>query len=300
VFAADGSEFEFNPTNHSVVKADFGDPCVPFDYHRRDEPMFYSGQKISKTGDEKPVWTMKVYDANPVFFYWYASLHMVHLEKIATNHRVTSSAPGSCLTWKMIGVINPNSTWSLENQLKFHANTTKFQLSPGDPYPEESPTLKGTTTAPVTPSPTSSTADNGGSGGGGSGLSAGGIAGVAIGGAAVLVLAAALVWFCGRREGIEMVNRQNVPVATSVADDLHFMDRKSPGFQSSVHYPSGVPSQQDPFRSTSPGQWSHSQPQLNPHPSITAQSGGLISPTYAPGHSPQVRQSQQDTISPYQ
>jgi hypothetical protein len=52
------------------VKADFKDPCVPFNYHRNDDLMFYSGQKLSNTGDEKPVWTFAVYNNAPQFFYW--------------------------------------------------------------------------------------------------------------------------------------------------------------------------------------------------------------------------------------
>src|SRR5690606_501824 len=47
---------------------------------------------------------------------------------------------------------------------------------------------------------------------GSSGLSAGAIAGIAIGGAAVLIIAAALIYLCGRRGGKDFAYRRGLPI----------------------------------------------------------------------------------------
>jgi hypothetical protein len=84
-----------------------------------------------------------------------------------------------------------------------------FQVLPGEPYPEEqgdgpdsrpNPT-SGEEGGQATNSPPSE-------GGSGSGLNAGQTAGIVIGAAAVLIIAAALIYLCGRRGGIDGAQRR--------------------------------------------------------------------------------------------
>jgi hypothetical protein len=108
----------------------------------------------------------------------------------------------------MIGVINPNATQSFAAQMAYAENVT-YQLAPGEPFPSETPT--------GLPRPTSTSGSNSGGGdggdsdggGGGGGLSTGAIAGIAIGAAAVLIIAAALIYLCGRRGGFEKAYRKS-------------------------------------------------------------------------------------------
>ncbi|KXJ86233.1 hypothetical protein Micbo1qcDRAFT_236963 [Microdochium bolleyi] len=183
--------FDFFPKNHSVVKAEFKNPCIPYDVARPGGSMFFSGMKQSQQGDEPPSWELTVNDTTPTFFY--------------------CSAPGSCKDWAMIGVINPNSTHNLDIQ-KQYQELVQFQLSPGDPFPEEAPAPINPSSPTATPNPAPATppASSGGSGSSsGSGLSTGAIAGIAIGGAAVVILGIALIYFCGRKGGIEKGYRQS-------------------------------------------------------------------------------------------
>lgn len=101
----------------------------------------------------------------------------------------------------MVGVINPNSTQTLEKQLEY-ANDATYQLMPGEPFPSETPV--------PTPTPGAGPPDeDNDSNGGGSGLSTGAIAGIAIGGAAVLILGAVVVYLCGRRGGFDKAYRRS-------------------------------------------------------------------------------------------
>lgn len=95
----------------------------------------------------------------------------------------------------MIGVINPNSTFTYDIQLAYAENAT-FQMTPGEAFPAE-------TASSSSASSTSGSSSSSSSSGGSSHLSTGAIAGIAIGGAAVAVLAAALLYMCGRRGGMD-------------------------------------------------------------------------------------------------
>lgn len=122
----------------------------------------------------------------------------------------------------MIGVINPNATHTYDAQLAFALNAT-YQLAPGDSFPSEMPKPNPSSTS-AAPGPASTSGSgsssggggNGGGGGGGGGLSSGAIAGIAIGGAAVLILAAALIYLCGRRGGFDKAYRRSTVVPATV------------------------------------------------------------------------------------
>ncbi|KAI1846685.1 hypothetical protein JX265_009012 [Neoarthrinium moseri] len=285
----DTIKFEFFPSNHSVVKAAYKYPCVPYDYIEPGEPTFFSGPELSNAGDPHPTWLLEVNSTEPTFFY--------------------CSAPGSCQDWAMVGVINPNESFSLDVQKEFQKNVT-FQLSPGEPWPAEAP-RPTTTGSGTTPSETGSGGNNGSGGSGGTSLSGGAIAGIAIGGAAVLIIVVALIWFCGRKGGIEKGYRKSTVMQPSTPGmvEAHYPnDPKSPPPPSFRDSPYGMQSA-EAFRSTSPQQWSQTgsphasyrgypspglgspQPWQEVHPQHTGQSGysdhpkpPTEAPVELPGH----------------
>ncbi|RYP72249.1 hypothetical protein DL770_007993 [Monosporascus sp. CRB-9-2] len=256
--------FRFYGANHSVVKAEFGQPCVPYDMIHPGEESFFSGaiEQPDNNPNPLPTWTLRVNTTDPVFFY--------------------CSAPESCITWQMIGVINPNRTHTREEQVEFVRNgTTTFQLSPGEPFPAEGePPSEGDSDddAAGSPPPTDDPSEGGG------GLAPGAIAGIAIGGAAVLIIAVALVYVCGRKGGIEKGYRRSrvSPSAAAAAPpsmiEAHYQDDhnlshspyygvggglppKSPPppstHTSSVYgMPNSATHAPDPYRSRSPNQFS--------------------------------------------
>ncbi|EEH41325.1 hypothetical protein PAAG_03611 [Paracoccidioides lutzii Pb01] len=139
--------FEFYPTNHSVVRADFDAPCMP-----ASKDVFYSGH-FQLGGFERPAtWRWTVNTTEPTFFY--------------------CTAIGSCMKNGMVGAINPNSTMSIEDHQK-KALAAKFQLEPWETAPAEgreggtSPTLAPPHTHPL-------------SGGAIAGIAIGSVVGIAI------------------------------------------------------------------------------------------------------------------------
>lgn len=190
----DSIKFEFYPTNHSVVRAEYGFPCIPYEYTGVDKIGFYSGfRPVDAILDDPPAFYVKINDTNPIFFY--------------------CGAPGSCIDWQMVGVVNPNATTSLQNQKQL-AKDSSFMLTPGQPWPAESEDPFTTTAAP-TAAPSSTTAPAAGASTDAgtassthhSSLSAGAIAGIAIGGAAVALAAAVLLYICGRQ------SRRQTPIS---------------------------------------------------------------------------------------
>ncbi|RYO76591.1 hypothetical protein DL766_005504 [Monosporascus sp. MC13-8B] len=277
--------FKFYGANHSVVKAEFGQPCVPYDMIHPGEESFFSGAIEQPDGNLSPLptWTLRVNTTEPVFFY--------------------CSAPESCITWKMIGVINPNRTRTRDEQVEFVTNgTTTFQLSPGEPIPAEGGPPPGGDSDDDAASPPPP-ADNSSEGGGG--LAPGAIAGIAVGGAAVLIIGVALVYVCGRKGGIEKgYRRSRVSPSAAVAAppsmiEAHYHDEHSrshspyfgvggglppkspppPSTHTSSIY-GGMPNSgtyaPDPYRSRSPNQLSDMG---SPH---TSYLGGHSSPGFAP------------------
>ena len=182
----DTIEFDFYPLNHSVVRAEYQIPCVPYEMTGPKVGFFSGFMPVDAILANPPKWTVVVNDTDPIFYY--------------------CSAPGSCLDYGMVGVINPNASVSLEIQRELALNST-FMLQPGEPWPPEaSSTVLPTTTATVVSTavstPTSDPAETTSAApvsSHHSSLSGGAIAGIAIGGAAVLLAAGFLVWWCGRR-----------------------------------------------------------------------------------------------------
>jgi plastocyanin len=187
-------EFDFYPTNHSVVRAEYKFPCIPYEDTGVDKVGFFSGfRPVDVILLSPPKWTLLVNDSYPIFFY--------------------CSAPGSCIGFGMVGVINPNATTSFEVQQEMAMNAS-YMLQPGEPFPAESTssalsststssstsstTITSTTAAAATTTTAAATAAASHSA-----LSSGAIAGIAVGAATVLSLAAALFFYIGRSKTLQ-------------------------------------------------------------------------------------------------
>jgi hypothetical protein len=164
--------FQFIAQGHTVVQAGFEQPCVPIDTYQPSHPTFFSGwYNVSAVdSDNPPTWNLTINDTSPIFYY--------------------CSRLDSCLKEQMIGSINQNATYSLQDQIDSIAQA-KFMLQPGQPIPDESTASAPTATATATPKPSSVT------------LSNGAIAGIVVSGVLVLALACAIFWFVGRNRTLK-------------------------------------------------------------------------------------------------
>ena len=247
--------FQFYPTNHSVIRAEYGFPCIPYEYTGVDKIGFYSGfRPVDAVLDNPPEFSIKINDTNPIFFY--------------------CGAPGSCINWQMVGVINPNATTSLQTQKQLAKDST-IMLTPGQPWPDEaadpfttsspSGTATATGSTPTSTAGATSTTDAAAtSSSQHSALSPGAIAGIAIGAAAVALAAAVLLYICGRQ------SRRRAPAPPSE-------ERPGTGHatvHSMAYNPHGHPSTQylDPTK------------HMSMHSSVMPLSPAL--PGYAPSYDP--------------
>ncbi|KAH7046670.1 hypothetical protein B0J12DRAFT_135285 [Macrophomina phaseolina] len=195
-------KFQFYPKNHSVVRAEYGYPCVPYEMTGVGKTGFYAGfHQVDAILDDPPSYEVRINDTDPIFFY--------------------CSAPGSCINHEMVGVINPNKTTSLQVQ-KDKAGQSSFALSPGEEFPDEaasSSALSGATTPTSTSSATAtSTAAAKAGNGHSNSLSGGVIGGIVAGSVAVVAILAALFFFVGRNKSLkEKVDRQSATMSPHVA-----------------------------------------------------------------------------------
>lgn len=143
---------------------------------------FWSGwEPVDAVLSDPPSYSVVVNDTEPIFYY--------------------CGAPGSCITYEMVGVINPNASTSLSHQKQLAGEST-FVLVPGEDWPSEGSIPSGVATSSTTPTPTqtaTTTTTTAAAASSHSGIGVGAIAGIAIGGAAVLLLAGVAIWFCGRQ-----------------------------------------------------------------------------------------------------
>ncbi len=105
---------------------------------------FWSGvYPVSKTLDNPPTWNLTINDTEPVFLYY--------------------AAPGSCINYQMVGVIDPNASVSLATQRQ-EASESQYMLAPGQSFPSEGgiptgdvdPVAKSTTVSLSAPTTSSS------------------------------------------------------------------------------------------------------------------------------------------------
>lgn len=186
-------EFDFFPPNHSVVRAEYKFPCIPYEDTGIDKVGFFSGfHPVDVLLSNPPKWTVLINDSYPIFFY--------------------CSAPGSCINYGMVGVINPNATTSLEVQRSM-ALAAAYMLQPGEPFPAEASsssssssstsTSSSTTITSTTAAAATTTAAAAAAAPSHTTLGSGAIAGIVVGAAAVLSLAAALFFYIGRSKTLQ-------------------------------------------------------------------------------------------------
>ncbi|KAL2352135.1 hypothetical protein BJ546DRAFT_1080133 [Cryomyces antarcticus] len=208
-------QYQFFPPNHSVARAEYLSPCIPYEDTGVDKVGFFSGfQAVDAILNNPPTYNLRINDTNPVFFY--------------------CTAPGSCIGHGMVGVINPNASVSLAKQRAL-AMQAAYMLQPGESFPAEASssiaslakatTFSTATTPTYTEEATTSAAvpKSANSQPSPKGLSAGAIAGIASGGAAVLLLGAVLFFLLGRTKTPKEVihNNQGGANRLSGPDMLH-------------------------------------------------------------------------------
>ena len=130
-------------------------------------------------------------------------------------------------------------------------------MKPGDPWPTES--LSATNTASPSSTAAAGTAEHDHHV-----LSAGAIAGISIGAAAVLVLAGALVFMCGRRGGQDMAHRRSTQTfPPPMVDSKHNPKSPDQSTFSTNHY--SMPVVNEPYRANSPHALASSPPPMSPN-----------------------------------
>ncbi|KAF2398221.1 hypothetical protein EJ06DRAFT_480803 [Trichodelitschia bisporula] len=176
-------KFNFYPANHSVVRAEYLTPCVPYELMGKGNIGFFSGfHPVDAILDDPPSWTIRINDSSPLFYY--------------------CSAPDACIKYQMVAVINPNATVSLKEH-KDAAAKAQFALNPGEPFPAEGtlPASASTASKTDTATPSSSTQPTAAAASDSDhhkSFPAGAIAGVVVGVVLIIILAAALFFFIGR------------------------------------------------------------------------------------------------------
>ncbi|KAK7534050.1 uncharacterized protein J3D65DRAFT_700665 [Phyllosticta citribraziliensis] len=196
-------QFQFYPVNHSIVRAEYGYPCVPYEMTGVGKAGFYSGfRPVDAILNDPPIFRVRVNDTLPIFFY--------------------CSAPGSCINYEMVGVINPVQ--------KERAGDSSYALSPGESFPSEADSTSVRGSIPTsTGSPTSSN-DSGG-------LSGGAIGGLVVGAIAVVALIGALFFFFGRNKSL----KEEVALKSPVGSPQTYQSPGGAFFPRSDGYTSAVP-----------------------------------------------------------
>ncbi|TGO91609.1 hypothetical protein BPOR_0023g00340 [Botrytis porri] len=105
-------EFRFYPLNHSVARAEYKQPCIPYEDTEAGKIGFWSGFEPTSI---PPTFKLLINDTEPIFFY--------------------CSAPGACQEG-MVGVINANATQTFDVQFAYAENAT-MEFSPNEYFPLE-------------------------------------------------------------------------------------------------------------------------------------------------------------------
>lgn len=121
------------------------------------------------------------------------------------------SAPDSCKKYKMVGVINIDSSKNTLQSVKKAASEVDFSLSPGEPIPSDSSQSGATPSA-------SSTTPSSGSTGGSSALSGGAVAGIVIGAIGAFALVGLLFFLVGRKKKADEVKEKAAADAEAAAN----------------------------------------------------------------------------------
>ncbi|QSZ32646.1 hypothetical protein DSL72_002225 [Monilinia vaccinii-corymbosi] len=190
-------EFRFYPQNHSVARAEYKQPCIPYEDTGAGKVGFWSGfEPIAIVSNNPPIFNLLINDTEPIFFY--------------------CSAPQACRDG-MVGVINANETQTFDTQLAFAENST-LEFSPNQYFPAE--TYRTTTSA----SPTATSASNSVGTSSHKSFPPGAIAGIVIGAVALITLAGALLYMCGRHRTMKQILQHgpaNGPQTNNALENNH-------------------------------------------------------------------------------
>ncbi|OCL13694.1 hypothetical protein AOQ84DRAFT_92228 [Glonium stellatum] len=237
-------KFSFFPSNHSVARAEYLIPCIPYEDTGTGKVGFFSGfvpvNPYDFDSQNPPYWLLTVNNSDPMFFY--------------------DSSGNECINFTMVGVINPRNGGEIYTQKEAAANST-LVLSPGEIVPpgvtiasvpasistaQTSGSMRAASSTSATTS-ASSTISTGSS----TDLSGGAIAGVVIGAIALAIIAIGVLIPVRRRmrsgkspysfSGLSFKDRANADgttyPSTVYAPDVHNHPSVSPG---TVPLPAGT------------------------------------------------------------
>ncbi|PIA92676.1 hypothetical protein CB0940_04910 [Cercospora beticola] len=183
--------FQFSSGNHSVIQSLYEWPCVASG--AVDGRTVFASPPQAEATDEIPTyWNLTIKNTDPVFYY--------------------CGAPGSCVTWGMLGVINPTRATNLTAQIEM-AKEAQYVLYPDATLPasasaslsavaasipaESNPEPTATSSA----SPTATTSAAASPDDSRPALSTGAIVGIAIASVAIVAIIGALIFYFGRNRG---------------------------------------------------------------------------------------------------
>ncbi|KAK8087951.1 hypothetical protein PG997_002912 [Apiospora hydei] len=186
--------FNFYATNHSVARAEFGYPCIPYETVEIGRRGFYSDLvPVQAILNEPPHFDVRINDTEPIFFY---CCGIISKEKEANQ-----------LATKI-----QNGTFTLDTQ-KQHVLNSTFEFAPGQPFPTEMPRPDPRVPGGYMPSAANLTGSQYGGGGDQDSMSGAVIAGIAVGGVALLGLIAGLLFMGCRKRLLRMVRQQRGHIA---------------------------------------------------------------------------------------
>jgi hypothetical protein len=205
----------------------------------------------------------------------------------------------------MVGVINPNSTFTFAAQFAYSQNTTE-EFSPGQSFlpetlaPVRTTTYTGATAAPTATTASTSSASPAPVASNSVAFPIGAIIGIAIGAFALLALAASLIYICGRQKTVKEILRhsqfpppnhnsyQPAPLGISEAQYPNFQKASTVTVSADEHFSAQSYSNHPMERSTSPPVDERTG-MINMHQMQAPQQGypspGLMSPG-SPGYYP--------------
>ncbi|KAJ5020487.1 hypothetical protein J3E73DRAFT_395442 [Bipolaris maydis] len=162
----DTVEFAFYPLNHSVVRAEYGFPCIPYEMTGASKIGFFSDfHPVDTVLSSPPTYRIVINDTDPIFFY--------------------CSAPGSCINYGMVGAINPNASASVQEQQQLALDSMYMLTTQANPFSRNTLTDSRNTASTK------------------SRLSTRAIIAMSVTSASITILAALLFFFWGRTKSIK-------------------------------------------------------------------------------------------------
>lgn len=83
------SGFNFYPSNHSVARAEFRYPCIPYETVEIGRRGFFSDLvPVQAILNDPPHFDVKINDTEPIFFYWYddGTTHTLFCVRLFLTH----------------------------------------------------------------------------------------------------------------------------------------------------------------------------------------------------------------------